>query len=193
MGVRLVIMGRPGAGKGTQCVDLAAHYGVPHISTGDLLRRSVAAGTPLGRLARSHMDSGGLVPDEVIIGVVAEVLGDPDVAEAGWLLDGFPRTVNQADELDRITADAPIQVVVNLEVPKDVVLERIAGRRAQEGRPDDATDAVLIRLEVFDEEILPTVDWYRERGELADVDGLGTPAEVFSRLVEVIDERLASA
>jgi len=192
VGVRLVILGRPGAGKGTQCVDLAAHYAVPHISTGDMLRRSVAAGTPLGREAKSYMDSGGLVPDDVIIGVVAEVLGDPEFAEQGWLLDGFPRTVPQADELSRITAGAPIQVVANLEVPREVVLERIAGRRAEEDRADDAEDAVLIRLDVFDRYIVPVVEWYRSRGELVDVDGLGAPAEVFDRLVKVIDEQLAS-
>ncbi len=192
MAIRLVILGRPGAGKGTQCVDLAAHYGVPHISTGDVLRRSVAAGTELGRLAKSHMDSGGLVPDEVIIGVVAEVLGDPEVADKGWLLDGFPRTVPQADELAGITAQAPIDVVVNLEVPREVVLERIAGRRAAEARADDTVEAVRVRLEVFDRDTAPVVEWYRQRGELVDVDGLGTPAQVFERLTGVIDARVTS-
>src|SRR5437879_3792741 len=128
MSVRLVILGRPGAGKGTQCVDLAAHYQVPHVSTGDMLRHSVAVGTALGMEAKSYMDSGGLVPDDVVVGVVREQMAEPGFAEGGWLLDGFPRTEPQAVELESMTAAAPIQVVVNLEVPADVVLSRIADR-----------------------------------------------------------------
>jgi adenylate kinase len=189
--VRLVILGRPGAGKGTQCVDLAAHYKVPHVSTGDMLRHAVAVGTDLGKQAKSYMDSGGLVPDDVIVGVVGEQMAEPGFAEGGWLLDGFPRTVPQAGELQQMTADAPIQAVVNLEVPAEVVQARIAGRRAEEGRTDDGEDAVRKRLQVYEQDTAPVVEWYRERGLLTDIDGIGTRQEVFDRLVRAIDERMA--
>ena len=126
MAVRLVIFGRQGAGKGTQSGRLSAHYGAPHISTGDMLRAAVANATPIGLKAKSYMDSGQLVPDEVMLGVVEERLAEPDVVEHGFLLDGFPRTVVQAEALGRF---ATIDVAVDLEVPEEVVLERISSRR----------------------------------------------------------------
>ena len=127
-GVRLIIFGRQGAGKGTQCQRLATHYGVPHVSTGDMLRAAVKAGTEFGLKARDYMDAGKLLPDDIMVGLVAERLAQPD-AVTGWLLDGFPRTVGQAEALNEVTSDAPAEKAVNLEVPESVVFERITKRR----------------------------------------------------------------
>ena len=128
-GARLVILGRQGAGKGTQCVRLSRHYVVPHISTGDMLRAAVREQTELGVLAKDIMDSGGLVGDDIMIGLVAERLGKADANSRGYILDGFPRTVKQADALDDIAGDKPIHVVIDLFVSREVVLQRISARR----------------------------------------------------------------
>jgi len=212
--VRLVFFGRQGAGKGTQSNRLSAHYGAPHISTGDMLRVAVANATPIGLEAKSYMDSGQLVPDEVMLGVVEERLAAPDVAEHGFLLDGFPRTVVQADALGRFVA---IDVAIDLQVPEDVVLERISSRRVCQNcgriysteappasgwtcdtcggevvqRADDTPDAVAERLAAYANETQPTIDWYASAGVLVSVDGLGSLEEVTERLIVAIDARLA--
>lgn len=214
MAVRLVFFGRQGAGKGTQSNRLSAHYGAPHISTGDMLRVAVANATPIGLEAKSYMDSGQLVPDEVMLGVVEERLAAPDVAEHGFLLDGFPRTVVQADALGRFVA---IDVAIDLQVPEDVVLERISSRRVCQNcgriysteappasgwtcdtcggevvqRADDTPDAVAERLAAYANETQPTIDWYASAGVLVSVDGLGSLEEVTERLIVAIDARLA--
>jgi adenylate kinase len=214
-GARLVMLGRQGAGKGTQCVRLAAHFGEPHISTGDMLRAAVAAGTKMGLKVQDIMDSGGLVPDEVMIGVIAERLELPD-ASRGYILDGFPRTVPQGEELEVITADRPLDVVINLDVPEDVVIGRITKRRVCSTcgtnystdappthnwtcdvcggevvqRPDDTEEAVKERLALYASETLPLVPFYAERGILLEVDGLGEADDVTSRLISGVDERL---
>lgn len=186
MTVRLVIFGRQGAGKGTQCLELATHYGAPHISTGDMLRAAAAEGTPMGLQAKAIMDKGGLVPDDVMLGVVEERLAQHDVAERGFLLDGFPRTVAQAEALlDTVSVDAAIDLVV----PEDVVRERMLGR----GREDDTPEAIDKRLELYAAETVPVIEYFTGRGLLVPVDGLGTPAEVTARLVEAIDSRLGRA
>ena len=128
-GARLIILGRQGAGKGTQCVRLSRHYVVPHISTGDMLRAAAREGSELGLQAKQIMDEGGLVGDEVMIGLVDERLRKPDADSRGYILDGFPRTVAQAEALARITADKPIHVVIDLDVPREIVLERLSSRR----------------------------------------------------------------
>ena len=128
-GARLIILGRQGAGKGTQCVRLSRHYVVPHISTGDVLRAAVREGTELGTMAKEIMDAGGLVPDEIMIGIVRERLAKPDADTRGYILDGFPRTVAQAEALDMITAEKPIHVAIDLDVPREIVLERLSSRR----------------------------------------------------------------
>ena len=128
-GARLIILGRQGSGKGTQCVRLSRHFVVPHISTGDMLRAAVAAGTEFGLRAKSVMDGGGLVGDDIMIGVVDERLNESDTTKRGYILDGFPRTVGQAHRLDQITAERPIDVVLDLDVPRELVLERISARR----------------------------------------------------------------
>jgi adenylate kinase len=181
--VRLVIFGRQGAGKGTQCELLIERYGAVHISTGDILRAAVAEGTEFGRKADEYMAAGNLVPDEVIIGIVKDRLAKPDVAANGFLLDGFPRTEPQAQALVENLGESGIDLAVNIDVPLDVVRTRIAGRN----RADDTTDAVERRLQDYEEKTVPAVRWFSTIGKLVEVDGVGTEQEVFGRLAEVID------
>ncbi len=213
MVARLVIFGRQGAGKGTQSERIAARYGTPHVSTGDMLRAAVAAGTPLGVEAKAVMDAGGLVSDEIILGVVRERFDEDDIRTNGFLLDGFPRTIAQAEGLARF---ATVDVAIDLVVPEDVVLERISARRVcsscgrvysiavppAEGwvcdtcgadvvqRDDDTPAAIAARLTTYANETQPTIDWYERAGLLRRVDGLGTPDEVAERLVAAIDAGL---
>lgn len=210
-GVRLVMLGRQGAGKGTQAVRLAEHFAVPHVSTGDMLRAAVASGTAFGLKAKLVMDSGQLISDEIMVGVVDERLQMPDTLR-GYILDGFPRTEAQAQALEETTAERPLDVVVNLEVPEDVVLERITKRRVClicghnysvdsppkvgwicdiDGgevvqRDDDTEEAVRQRLDLYAEETLPLVSFYAERGRLAEVDGLGSADQVLERVLAAI-------
>ena len=128
-GARLIILGRQGAGKGTQCVRLSRHFVVPHISTGDMLRAAVREGTPLGQAAKEVMDSGGLVGDETMVGIVSERLSSDDARTRGYILDGFPRTVGQAEALDLVTGERPLDAVIDLDVPRSLVLERLSARR----------------------------------------------------------------
>lgn len=211
--IRLVIFGRQGAGKGTQSVRLAEHYGPPHISTGDMLREAANAGTPIGLEAKACMDAGRLLSDELMLGVVAERLAQPDVQERGFLLDGFPRTVPQAEAL---AGFADVDLAIDLDVPEAVVLERMSSRRVCEGcgriyslsgpprddwtceacggkvvqRADDQPEAIASRLLAYKEQTVPTIEWFGERDELVTVDGLGTPDEVAARLIAAIDGRL---
>ncbi|MDZ7679236.1 MAG: adenylate kinase [Acidimicrobiales bacterium] len=182
-GVRLVLLGRQGAGKGTQAVRLAEHYGAPHISTGDMLRAAVAEGTEFGRKAKEIMDRGDLVPDDVMVGVVEERLTKDDARASGFLLDGFPRTVAQAEALAELTAPEGLDAVVNIDVPLDEVRARMKAR----GRDDDTDEAIDRRLELYERATQPLVAFYEERELLVHVDGFGTMDEVFSRLVEAID------
>ncbi|MGN6694043.1 MAG: adenylate kinase [Aquihabitans sp.] len=214
-GVRLVMLGRQGAGKGPQAIRLAQHFVVPHISTGDMLRAAVAAGTEFGLRAKSVMDGGGLVGDDIMIGVVDERLNESDTTKRGYILDGFPRTVPQGLSLEEITQERPLDVVVDLEVPEDVVLERITKRRVcktcghiysvdappKNGwicdvdggeviqRADDTEDAVRKRLDLYAAETKPLVPFYAERGLLVEVDGLGTADEVYARLLKAVEAR----
>jgi len=214
-GVRLVILGRQGAGKGTQCVRLARHYVVPHISTGDMLRAAVKEGTDFGRKAKEYMSRGDLLPDDIIIGIVGERLNKDDTRTRGYLLDGFPRTVGQAEALAELTADVPLDTAINLEVPEEVVLERISNRRVcvdcgtnysvqtppRYGwicdvcggevvqREDDTPEAVRKRLNLYAQETEPLIAWYLSRDQLVTVDGLGSADEVTRRLIRAIDRR----
>ncbi len=218
LGVRLVMLGRQGAGKGTQCVRLSRHYVVPHISTGEMLRAAVREGTALGRKAGELMAEGELVPDDLMIGIVDERLDHDDTTRRGYVLDGFPRTVDQAEALAEITTARPLDVVIDLDVPTDVVLERLASRRVcvdcganySVDRPpkygwvcdncggdvvqrdDDKPAAITKRLEEYERKTAPLIDWYRERGLLEVVDGLGTTDEVSQRLFTLVDRRRAS-
>ncbi|MFQ5747398.1 MAG: adenylate kinase [Gemmatimonadota bacterium] len=167
------MMGPPGAGKGTQGERLAAHYGVPRYSTGDILREARSGGTELGRRAQGYMDAGELVPDEVILGVVDEVLRT-DEAARGFVFDGFPRTVAQAEGLASIlrAQGVALDAVIDLDVPRGVLDERLSGRRGEDARSDDRPETVARRLEVYAEETAPVLEWY-ERSDvpLLRIDG----------------------
>jgi len=214
-GARLVILGRQGAGKGTQCVRLSRHYVVPHVSTGDMLRAAVKEGSELGRKARAIMDDGGLVPDDVMIDIVADRLARDDSRTRGYILDGFPRTVGQAEALGEVTAEQPLHAVIDLDVAEEVVLRRIADRRVctdcgtnysvhapprydwtcdvcggeVRQRDDDTEEAVRRRLDLYRKQTAPLIEWYAERRLLEVVDGLGATDDVTKRLVAAVDAR----
>ncbi|MFM8906294.1 MAG: adenylate kinase [Actinomycetota bacterium] len=186
MTIRLVLLGRQGSGKGTQGARLAAHYGIAHISTGEMLRNAIKHGTPVGKVVKEVIDKGGLVEDDLMSSLVKGRLGEADARTRGYLLDGFPRTVPQAQALDEIARARPINVVVDLEVPREVVAARISARREAEHRVDDSPEAVEHRLSLYDERTAPLIAHYRKLGVLSVVDGVGTPDEVFTRLVAAI-------
>ena len=181
--MRLVLLGLIGAGKGTQAKLLAERRGLLHVSTGDMLREALAAGTELGRRAEAYMSRGGLVPDELVIGMLLERIGRPDAA-AGFILDGFPRTVAQAEALEEALerAGSGIDAVPFIRVPEEMLLERIAKRAGAEGRADDAPDVARRRLREQAEGIEGVAAFYAGRGRLADVDGVGGVEEVAERL-----------
>lgn len=182
----VLLMGPPGAGKGTQATRLAAERGLTKLSTGDMLRAHVAAGTDLGREAKSFMDAGELVPDEVLIGMVRSELTKADVLR--FLLDGFPRTPVQAAALDALLAElgGGVTQVVALEVPDDELVQRLLLRAVEEGRSDDGEDVIRNRMAVYHRQTKPLVDYYDGQGKLAHVDGLGSVAEVSARLRAVL-------
>lgn len=185
---RLLLLGPPGAGKGTQAVRLAERLGIPTISTGDMLRAAVAAGTEVGRRAQAYMERGELVPDEVVIAVAAERLAGRD-ARQGFILDGFPRTRAQAEALDRILKDlgTRLERCVALEVDEDVLVERLAKRAGIEGRSDDTEETVRNRMRVYRKQTEPLVRYYEEQGNLARVNGEGSIEEIAERIQEVLD------
>jgi adenylate kinase len=204
--VIIVLLGPPGTGKGTQAAAIRDRHGIPHVSTGDIFRRNLSAGTPLGLEAKGYMERGELVPDALVLDLVADRLKDPDCA-GGFLLDGFPRTVVQAEELDRILAARGLAVdrAALIDAPDGTVVKRLAGRRVCRScgalwhvafdpppadlvcptcsgeiyqRADDAEEAVLNRLKVYAAQTGPLIGYYADKGLLRRVDGTGTPAEV---------------
>jgi len=179
--MRILIVGPQGAGKGTQASRLAENLGIPHISTGDIFRANVGAGTELGVLAKKYMDAGELVPDEVTVAMVAARFDEPDAAK-GFLLDGFPRTVGQANKLGEILVerDEDIDKVLLLEVPDDVLLGRMLAR----GRADDTAEAISRRLELYHQETKPLLDYYADR--LVAIDGVGGIDEVQLRALKAL-------
>jgi adenylate kinase len=188
--MRLVLLGAPGSGKGTQATRLREHLQVPHVSTGELLRAAVTSGTPLGQQARAVMESGGLVSDDIVLGMLEERLLQPDTGN-GFILDGYPRNLAQARALDALLAKIrqPMDIAVQLDVAQDLLVGRLSGRAAVEGRADDSPDAVRKRLRVYDELTAPVVDYYRNTGKLACLDGVGSVDEVFTRIIEAISPR----
>ena len=185
--MRLVFMGPPGAGKGTQAVGLASRLGIPHISTGDIFRANVSQGTPLGMEAKRYMDAGEYVPDDVTNAMVRDRLAQPDCTP-GFLLDGYPRTVDQVAQLDDMlaAADTALDRVVELTVDIDEVVGRLVRRAAEQGRADDTEDVIRRRLEVYAEQTAPLLAIYSGRGLLVQVDGLGGIDEVAGRLAAAL-------
>jgi adenylate kinase len=214
-GVRLVLLGKQGAGKGTQCVRLSRHYVVPHISTGDMLRSATRSGADFGTKAEEYMRAGELVPDDVMIEVVRHRLDQHDTKNRGFILDGFPRTVAQSEALEALLLPEGLDLVLDLEVPTDIVLERLASRRVcgvcqnnygidnppryagicdhcggeLSQRDDDTEEAIRRRLELYETATAPLIEWYLTRDKLAAVDGFGPPEKVAARLVRAIDNR----
>jgi adenylate kinase len=217
-GVRLVVLGKQGAGKGTQCERLSHRYAIPHISTGDMLRAAVRARTPIGLKAAAYMDTGELLPDELIVEMVAQRLKERDAATRGFALDGFPRTAAQAEMLEAMLDGRPLHCVIDLEVPTDVVLSRLVSRRVCQDcgaiyalssppsmgwlcdncggdvvlRPDDTAEAIMVRLQAYDRETKPLIEFYRGRGLLETIDATATPDEVLRATVEAIERRRES-
>ena len=188
--MRMILLGPPGAGKGTQAKEVSAHLGVPAISTGDIFRANVSEGTPLGKEAQRYMDAGDYVPDSVTNAMVRDRLAQPDCA-GGFLLDGYPRTLAQVDELDAMLADGPggghrLDVVVELVADTEEVVRRLLARGAAEGRSDDSEDVIRRRLAIFEEQTAPLAAGYDARGLLRRVDGLGPVAEVTERVLAVL-------
>jgi adenylate kinase len=180
---RLVIFGRQGAGKGTQCERLVERYGVVHISTGDMLRAERAADTELGRKAGQIMDAGGLVGDDIMIPVARNRIAEADVVASGFVLDGFPRTIEQAEGLLDALGDDGLHACVDLDVPLDEVTTRMKAR----ARADDTDEAIAQRLALYEEQTRPVLDWFGRQGLLVTVNGLGTVDEVTERLFAAID------
>jgi len=183
----LVIFGRQGAGKGTQSQRIVDAYGVVHVSTGDMLRAAIAAGTELGLAAQKIMDAGGLVDDATMIGIVGERLAEDDIIERGVLLDGFPRTPIQAEELVRILGGRSIDAAVNLVVS----IEEVTARMLERGRDDDTPEAIAKRLDLYESQTRPLLEWFEERGLLLVVDGLGAEDQVFERVQAALDAGIA--
>jgi adenylate kinase len=184
--MRLIIMGPPGAGKGTQATRIAEKYAIPAISTGDIFRANIKNRTELGQQVEAILASGGYVPDEVTNEIVSDRLTWDDAAN-GFLLDGYPRTTGQVDFLDGALGDHPLDGVVQLTVDEDAVVERLLKRASVDGRSDDTEDVIRDRQALYTTETAPLLALYRERGLVAEVDGMGEVDEVTTRLVEAID------
>ena len=212
--MNVILLGPPGAGKGTQAKMLVEEYQIPQISTGDILRAAVKEGSPMGKEAKACMDKGGLVPDSVVIGIVEERIQQPDCAK-GYMLDGFPRTVPQAEALDGMLQNLSSQIdhVVSIEVASEELVGRLTGRRTcracgvgfhvmfdppeQEGvcdkcggelyqRDDDNVETVTSRLEVYESQTLPLIDYYTAQEKIRPIDGVGDIKEIFGRVTQVL-------
>jgi len=212
-GVRLVVLGKQGAGKGTQCVRLSHHYVVPHVSTGDMLRSEVKAHSAVGQRAAKLMDDGDLIPDDLVMEMVGGRLSERDTTGRGFVLDGCPRTTGQAEALEKIAKPFGLDMVIDLQVPTSLVMKRLASRRVCVDcganystaapplvnwtcdvcggevvqRPDDTEEAIERRLKLYEEETAPLLDWYKKRDLLVEINGTGSPDAVTRRVVGAID------
>lgn len=183
--MRLVLLGAPGSGKGTQGEKLVAHFGIPKISTGDALRAAVAAGTELGKKAKAAMDAGQLVANEIVIGIVEERLAQPD-AKKGFILDGFPRNTAQAEVLEGMLqrlGTPGISKAVHLHVTDEEIVKRLLDRAVKEGRADDKEDVIRKRIEVYNAETRPLLDFYSKQGKVVTVEGVGGLEQIFDRIL----------
>ena len=187
--MRLILMGPPGAGKGTQAKYVAEHFGIPAISTGDIFRANVTQGTELGVEAKKYMDAGDYVPDEITNQMVRNRIDEPD-AEPGFLLDGYPRTLAQVEELDGMIAHTGhrLDAVVVLTVDSEEVVQRLLQRAETEGRADDTEDVIRRRQEIYLAETEPLIAVYKQRGLVNEIDGMGEVDEVTKRIFEALDD-----
>lgn len=187
--MRLLMVAPPGAGKGTQAVRLAAHYGIAHLSSGDLFRREVAAGSPIGLEAAAYLERGDLVPDQLVL----EMLSGPVIEAAGrggYVLDGFPRTLPQAEEAYRVASalsGVELQAVIHLEVSRPELIRRLVARAHSDGRPDDTESVIEHRLDVYDSETAPMLEFYARRGLVVDIDGEQPVQAVFEAITGAVD------
>ncbi|MCL6471715.1 MAG: adenylate kinase [Firmicutes bacterium] len=217
--MNVILLGPPGAGKGTQAEGIVKKFGLVHISTGDMLRAAVKAGTEMGLKAQEYMSAGALVPDEVVIGIVRDRIAEPDVTEKGFLLDGFPRTVVQAEELDKVLASMgrSIDAVINIVVPDEELLNRLTGRRICKScqkpyhvmfkppktdgicddcggelyqRADDTVETVKNRLDVYHSQTAPLIDYYKDKGIIIDIDGTKKVEEVFADIENALKAKV---
>lgn len=189
--MRIVILGPPGAGKGTQAVLLASRLAIPHISTGEIMRTAVAQGTPLGLAVKGYLDSGALVPDQLVIDLIGERLAQKDT-QKGFLLDGFPRTVDQARALDQLLERLKLSLsdIVQLNVPDQVLIDRIMKRaESGSGRSDDNREVAASRLQTYWTQTAPVTAYYRERRPVTDIDGLGTVQEIHDRTFNALTQK----
>lgn len=186
-GTRLLLIGPPGAGKGTQATRLASAFGVPAISTGDIFRANVANATELGLKVKSIMDAGEYVPDDITNAIVADRLREPDAVN-GFLLDGYPRTPEQVDELDRVLASEhePLNAVVQLDADPDEVVSRLLKRAVDQGRADDTEEVIRHRMDVYEQQTAPLIDLFAQRGLLVKVDALGSVDDVTQRILTAL-------
>ena len=191
--MRIVLLGAPGSGKGTQAARLKAALGIAHISTGDLLRAAVKAGTPLGLKAKAVMESGQLVSDEIVLGMLEERLAQPDT-RMGFILDGYPRNLAQADALDQLLKriGQPLDAVLKLNVPDADIVARCEIRFKAEGRADDNPETVRKRLQVYAQQTAPVADYYAQRGLLSEIDGVGVIEPIGARLLAALQARPAA-
>ena len=192
--MNVLLLGPQGAGKGTQAKRIAAEYELPHIATGDILRRAMAEDTPLGRKVKPIYESGGLVPDHLMIELIRDRLSKPDTAH-GFILDGFPRTFVQAEALDSMLReiDKQLHLALELRVPDEVAVERLTKRAALEGRPDDTPEAIRRRLALYHEETEPLVEYYRSRGNVVGIHGHRSENEVFAEIQQALEQAGAVA
>jgi adenylate kinase len=184
---RLIFMGPPGAGKGTQAKIVCSELKIPQVSTGDILRNAIQNGTEMGLAAKKFMDSGDLVPDEVVIGIIKDRLAEPD-CKNGYLLDGFPRTIDQAKALDILlkNMNSSLHAVINIAVPDDELLKRLLERAKIEGRADDNEETIKNRLTNYNQKTLPLLDYYKTSGLLKEIDGMGTVEKITALIKEVL-------
>ena len=187
--MRILLLGPQGSGKGTQAQRISRTYGIPHIATGDMLRVAMAAGTELGRRVKPIYDAGELVPDDLMIDLIRERLSQPD-AEDGFVLDGFPRTLEQAEALDDMLLELgrPLDVVFDLQIDEPTTVQRLLDRARKEGRSDDTPEAIAKRLELFGEATLPVIEHYRAQGKVVGVHAGGTVNEVFNEIQETLEQ-----
>jgi adenylate kinase len=215
--MRIILLGGPGVGKGTQAQKLSEKYSVPHIATGDILRQSIKDGTEMGLMAKSYMDKGLLVPDDVVVGIIEDRLAQPDATKAGFILDGFPRTVPQAQALDDLTAkmDMLLDAVISIKASADIIVQRLTGRRTCRDcqtvyhiaysppekagicdrcggqlyqREDDKEETIRKRLQVYERQTSPLLDYYQELGKLMEVSGDGSIEEVYVRICDCLSQ-----